>query len=69
MNLIDQEDEFEEREEFEAADDLEAPVESPVSGEDQEEGLLPLEYPEELLEGEVARGLPEQDPLLESNAE
>jgi hypothetical protein len=36
----------------EAADDLEAPVESPVSGEDQEEGLLPLEFPEELLEGE-----------------
>lgn len=52
MNLIDQEDEFEEREEFEAADDLEASVESPVSGEDQEEGLLPLEFPEELLEGE-----------------
>jgi len=38
---------------FEAADDLEAPVESPVSGEDQEEGLLPLEYPEELLDGEA----------------
>lgn len=53
MNLIDQEDEFEEREEFEAADDLEASVESPVSGEDQEEGLLPLEFPEELLEGEA----------------
>ena len=53
MNLIDQEDEFEEREEFEAADDLEAPVESPVIGEDQEEGLLPLEFPEELLEGEA----------------
>jgi len=53
MNLIDQEDEFEEREEFEAADDLEAPIESPVSSEDQEEGLLPLEYPEELLDGEA----------------
>ncbi len=53
MNLIDQEDEFEESEEFEAADDLEAPAESPVSGEDQEEGLLPLEFPEELLEGEA----------------
>jgi len=57
MNSIDQEDEFEEREEFEADDNLETSFESPVSGEDlgvdQEEDLSPLVFTDELLEGEA----------------
>jgi len=57
MNSIDQEDEFEEREKFEADDNLETSFESPVSGEDlgvdQEEDLSPLVFTDELLEGEA----------------
>jgi transcriptional antiterminator NusG len=57
MNSIDQEDEFEEREESEADDNLETSFESPVSDEDlgvdQEQDLSPLAFTDELLEGEA----------------
>lgn len=53
MNGFDQEEESEEIEEFEDAGDLEASVESPLSGTDLEEEVSPLDLTEELLETEA----------------
>ena len=46
MNVFDQEEEFEE---FEEAGDLETPGEPPVSVDDLDEGVSPLEVSEEFL--------------------